>query len=370
MSDVATFAPLVAGSHTARFSALALSTFQTGTDPVGDPLPVLGGGITFDATADVWASGEVTVSAPWPGPTDERITVFGGEVYLARGVDTGAGGIAWAPMGYFRVTATSQDDAAKGPIRLTLDDRMMTIIESRLISPRTYPPGTLVSTMVDDLAGEVYPGLVVEYDSGTGTETLGRQITAEENRYEALVDIADGLGQIVFFDERGILRFADVPDASEPVWTIKAGAGGVQVNANRALTRVGVYNAVVARGEGMDDIPPVQAIATDASPTSPTRWGGPFGRIPMFYASPFITTLGQARAAAVARLRRVLGAPYSVSLSVIPNPALRPYDPIRVIYNDGTREVHIVDRYTIPYDVETASSLDTREQSVTYVRVE
>lgn len=370
MSDVATFAPLVAGSHTARFSALALSTFQTGTDPYGQPLDVNGGGITFDATADVWASGEITVSAAWPGPNDETITVFGGEVYLARGVDIGAGGIAWAPMGYFRVTATAQDNAPNGLIRLTLDDRMMTIIESRLISPRFYAPGTTVAAVVDDLAGEVYPGLVVEYDSGSGAETLGRQITAEENRYEALVDIADGLGQIIYFDERGILRFADVPDATEPVWTIKAGADGVQVNANRSLTRIGVYNAVVARGEGMDDIPPVQAIAYDASPTSPTRWGGPFGMIPMFYASPFITTVTQARNAAIARLRRVLGAPYTVSLSVIPNPALRPYDPIRVVYADGSREVHIVEKYSIPYDVTTAAGIDTREQSVTYVRVE
>lgn len=370
MSDVAAFTPLVAGSHTARFSALALNTFQTGTDPYGQPLPVLGGGITFDATADVWASGEITVSAAWPGPNDETITVFGGEVYLARGIDTGQAGIRWAGLGYFRITATAQDDAANGPIRLTLDDRMMTIIESRLIAPRIYPRTTTVADVVDDLAGEVYPGLVVEYDSNTGARTLGRQITAEENRYEALLDLADGLGQIVYFDERGILVFRDIPDETDPVWTIKAGRGGVQVNANRSLTRIGVYNAVVARGEGMDDIPPVQAVAYDGSPTSPTRWGGPFGMIPMFYASPFITTVEQARSAAIARLRRVLGAPYTVSLSVVPNPALRPYDPIRVIYSNGNRETHIVEKYTIPYDVETPAGIDTREQSTTYVRVE
>lgn len=370
MTDAQTFAPLVSGSHTARFAAVALSTFQTGTDPVGEPLPVIDGSIVFDATADVWASGSITVSAPWPGPTNEALTVFGGEVFLNRGVETGAGGIAWSPMGYFRISADTQQDAAKGPIALTLDDRMMTIIESELISPRVYEAATTVQAAVEDLILDVYPNAVIEFESDTGTTQLGRQVTVEENRYDGLADFAEGLGQLVYFDERGALVFRDVPDATEPVWTVRAGRDGVQVNASRSLTRDKVYNAVVAYGEGMDNIPPVMAVAYDASPTSPTRWGGPFGMIPRRYASPFITTIDQARSAATAILRRSLGAPYKVSLQVVPNPAMRPYDPIRVIYDDGTREVHVVDKFTLPFDVQTSARIETREQSVSYVRVE
>lgn len=370
MTDAATFAPLISGSHTARFAAVAPTTFQTGTDPGGEPLAVIDGSVTFDATADVWASGNLTVAAPWPGPTDETLTVFGGEVFLNRGVETGAGGVAWSPMGYFRISADSQDNAAKGPVRLTLDDRMMTIIESELISPRVYEASSTVAAAVDDLVLDVYPNAVIEFESGTGATLLGRQVTVEENRYDGLADFAESLGQIVYFDERGVLVFRDVPDATEPVWTVRAGRNGVKVNASRSLTRDKVYNAVVAYGEGMDDIPPVMAVAFDASPTSPTRWGGPFGKIPRRYASPFITTVAQARSAATAILRRSLGAPYTVALQVVPNPAMRPYDSIRVIYDDGTRETHVVDKYTLPFDVSTAARIDTREQSVSYVRVE
>jgi len=370
MTDAATFADLISGSHTARFAAIAPIGFQTGTDPQGEPLPIIGGGVTFDATADVWASGDLTVSAAWPGPTNETLTVFGGEVFLARGVETGAGGVAWSPLGYFRISDATQDAAAKGPIRLTLDDRMMTIIESRLIFPRVYEPTTTVQAAVEDLVLDVYPNAVIEFEDGTGATLIGRQVTVEENRYDGLVDFADGLGQIAYFDERGVLLFRNVPDATEPVWTVKAGPGGVQVNASRKLTRDRVYNAVVARGEGMDDIPPVQAVAYDASPTSPTRWGGPFGMIPRFYASPFITTVPQARSAATSILRRSIGAPYTVSLSVVPNPAMRPYDAIRVIYDDASREMHVVDKFTLPFDVTTAAGIATREQTTTYVRVE
>lgn len=369
MTD-ADFAALVSGSHRARFRAIAPVGFQTGTDPYGEPLDVTGGSITFDATADVWASGSITVAAPWPGPTNEIISVFGGEVFLSRGIDTGSGGVAWSPLGYFRISDDSQADAARGPVTLTLDDRMMTIIESRLIAPRIYGPRTIVLSAVEELVREVYPEAEIEFDSNSGETFLGRQVTIEENRYEGLLDFAEGLGQIVHFDERGVLRFRDVPTETDPVWSVNAGPGGVKVNANRKLTRDRVYNAVVARGEGMDDMPPVQAVAYDASPASPTRWGGPFGRIPRFYNSPFITTVGQARSAAEALLRRSIGAPYTVSLSTIPNPAMRPYDPIRVVYDDGTRETHVIDKITIPFDVETDARIETREQTMAYVRVE
>lgn len=370
MSDAATFADLIAGSHTARFAALAPIGFQTGTDPQGEPLATIGGSITFDATADVWASGNLTVSAAWPGPNDETLSVFGGEVFLARGVETGAGGVAWSPLGYYRISVDDQQNAAKGPITMTLDDRMKTIIESELIFPRVYEPGSTVQAAVEDLVLDVYPKAVIEFEGGTGATIIRRQVTIEENRYDGLVDFADGLGQIVYFDERGVLVFRNIPDATEPIWTVRAGRGGVQVNAARKLTREKVYNAVVAYGEGMDDIPPVMAVAYDGSPTSPTRWGGPFGKITRRYASPFITTVAQARSAATSILRRSLGAPYTVSLSVIPNPAMRPYDPFRVIYDDGTREVHMLEKYTLPFDVETAANIATREQTSTYVRVE
>jgi hypothetical protein len=370
MTDVTVFGDLTSGSHTARFSAIAPTSWQTGTDPVGEPLLVTGGRVLFDATSDVWASGSITVIAPWPGPTNELITVFGGEIFLARGVETGAGGTMWSPMGYFRVTTDTQDDAAKGPITITLDDRMATLIESELITPRVFEPGTTVQAMVENLVLDVYPLAVIEYDSNTDAVVLGRQITVAENRYEGLSDLADSLGQYVHFDERGVLRFADIPTTTEPVWTIRAGRRGSMVRPRRSLTRVGVYNAVAVFGEGMDDTPPVHAVAYDGGPTSPTRWGGPFGMIPRRYASPFITTWSGARSAASAMLRRSLGAPYSVSVSIVPNPALRPYMPIRLIYDDGTREMHVIDKFELPFDTDTDAGIDTRDQSVTYVRVE
>lgn len=372
MATVADFAPLVSGSHTARFRCRVVSGFPTGEDPVGDDLRVVDGTVSFDATAEVRAAGEITVVEPWPGARDLSLAPFGTEVFLARGVDRGGDGILWAPLGYFRITATGQGDAARGPLSLTLDDRMATIIDSRFMEARQWAQGTQVGDIVNEIVTEVYPNAVITWDDNSDTFTLGRTLIADEqsSRYDILLDLADGLGKLVFWDTTGELVFIDAPDEETVDWDVRANEnGGVMVNADRSLTRIGIYNAVVATGDGLDDLPPVRAVATNSQSNSPTRFGGPFGRIPRFYNSPFITTQEQANGAAESILRRSLGAQYDVNFSSVPNPALKPRDVVRLTYNDGNREVHIIETVEIPFNVETPLSATTRQSTVVFVSV-
>src|SRR5690554_1921350 len=146
----------------------------------------------------------------------------------------------------------------------------------------------------------------------------------------------------MYWDGTGVLRVETPPDESTPLVDISAGAGGVLLTSTRRVSRDGVYNGVVARGEGGEQTDPVSAVAVDIGPTSPTRWGGRFGKIPRFYISPFIISEGQAIAAAQAILRRQLGAPYSVDFGTVVNPALRPRHPVRIMQRDRNREIHIV----------------------------
>ena len=72
-------------------------------------------------------------------------------------------------------------------------------------------------------------------------------------------------------------------------------------------------------------VPPVQAVAIDDDPSSPTYAGtgpgtSPYGRVTEFYASPLLETVGQAQAAANTILARKVGAGATYTL-------VRPYDP-------------------------------------------
>lgn len=369
MASLTEFADFVSGSHTARFRAVLLNGFQDGVDPVGSDLRLLNGEVEFDASADIRATASIDVAARWPRPRDLSLAPYGNEIALFRGVDTGSEGVLWAPLGYYRISSSTQDDAAKGPVSLELEDRMATIIDSRFLQPRQWEVGTEVGDIVDEIVLEIYPNATIVFDDDANLSQLGRSLIAEEDRYEVLLTLADGLGKIVFWDNEGRLMFQTIPDEDEPDWVVNAGPGGVLVEASRELTREGTYNAVVVRGEGADEKPPVQAIAVNGQSDSPTVFGGPFGRVPFFYSSPFITTQLQAENAAVGLLRRKIGATYNVDLSAIPNPALQPYQAIRVVYNDGTREMHTVEKATIPLNVDDALSINTRQSTIIHIGV-
>jgi hypothetical protein len=53
-----------------------------------------------------------------------------------------------------------------------------------------------------------------------------------------------------------------------------------------------------------------------------------------------------------------------VDFDAIVNPALRPFEAIRITYNDGNRDIHLVDSVTIPLDEDSAMSAQTREKAI------
>src|SRR5690606_40356534 len=95
-------------------------------------------------------------------------------------------------------------------------------------------------------------------------------------------------------------------------------------------------------------------------------WPGAFGKAARFYSSPLITDVAQAASAAASLLRKSLGLPYGVSFGTIVNPALEPFDPIRVTY-PGRVERHIVETLTIPLTADATMSAVTREKTLVIV---
>lgn len=364
----------LSGSHTALVEARLVTVFQTGDDPDGVPLTVLDGDVYLDATAEVQRTLSLTVAGVdgsgrpvFPRRATDPMAPYGSEVFVRRGVDLGGAGTLWTPLGYFRIDSVEQDDAPDGPIRITGSDRTAGIIDGRPVAPIEFAPTRTAASVFAELVREIYPDAVILFD-GSGSTAIGRTVVVEESRHKPLTEIATALGKVMHWDGSGVLRVRTVPDEQIPVWEVNAGRGGVLVSAGRRLSRERVYNGVVAVGEGGEsDAPPARAVAVDSGPTSPTRWGGPFGRVPRFYASPFLATDDQAEVAAREMLRRSLGAPYSVDFGAVVNPTLQPWDPIRVAYSDGTREVHVVERLTIPLLAERPMAASTKERTLVVI---
>src|SRR5690606_22544975 len=168
-------------------------------------------------------------------------------------------------------------------------DRMSAIVDARLTEPRQLESRMTYGQAVSALVLEVLPWAVIEWDDNTSNRALGRTVLVEEDRHGALEDLVTSVGKVCWWDHRGVLVIRTPPDPATPVWDITHGRDGVLVSMARELSREGVYNAVVARGEGADTGTPIQAGVVDDDPDSPTDWHGPFGPVPRFCASPLIT---------------------------------------------------------------------------------
>lgn len=359
------------GSHRVLIEARLVAPGQSGPDPDGITIEVTGGDVQYDATADIYASASTTATIAWPRYATDPGAPYGAwELWLRRGIDTGGGEPMWAGLGYFRLDDLDQAEAGRGPVTIGAPDRMAAIIDARFLQPRLIPKGSVVGEVFRTLAGEALPaGVVVEFDDPFEFATLGRDVVVKDYRYQLLRDLAKSGGKIMHFDGDGVLQVRSAPLATgTPTWEVAAGPGGVLINAARSLSRATTYNIVVARGQGADATAPVQAIAADLNPDSPTYVHGNFGPVPRIFNSPLITDDDQAYAAAVAMLRTALGMTYEADYQAVPNPAVRPWDIARLTYDTGDRELHALQTVTVPLDYDTALSGTTREQTRTLIR--
>lgn len=359
------------GSHLAVFRARVQDTFIITTNPGGTEIPILGGDVKYSAGAEIRSTLTLTTSWPWPLTSSDTLVPYGHYVYVERGIAFGNGQREWVGLGYYRIDTIEQDESPDGEIVITASDRNAGLKDGRLLTPKQYASTLTNGDVVNSLIWGVYffAGIIEWDDTAVRDDTINRTIIAEDDRLGTLRDLLTSLGKIGYWDHRGIFVIKTPPDVTgAPQWEITAGSNGVLVQMSRALTREGVFNAVVATGEAGDTAAPVRAVATDNNPASPTYYSGPFGPVPRFYSSPFITTTAQAQSAAQSLLKQNLGLPYQVSLGSVANPALEPYDVIDVSYPKASRsrtlkkERHVIDEITIPLTPEQPVTLKTRQQ--------
>lgn len=359
----ASFLSTVRGAHKAVFRARICAPGQTGTDPVGTVIPVLNGDVTFDTSADVNATLDLTTTYDWPNSTSAFGTPYGSEVFVERGVQYGNGIQEYVGLGYFRIDSVGQARVPKGSIRIQGSDRMASIRDGRNLQPIQFSAGASFRAVVDFVVGDVVTGFTTGvYDfpdvNLTASHILG------EDRLQFLTDLLTAYGKVGYFryDGRFVVKTPPSP-ASTSVFTINHGRDGVLVQMSREINRDNVYNAVMATGEPVGEGTPVYGIAYDTVTTSPTRWGGPFGKVPRLFSSSFIETQTQALNAAGTILATATGLPYLVSLGAVPNPALEGWDVVLVDYdNNSPDEFHVLDRITYPLSVGGIMAMDTRKQ--------
>lgn len=360
----------VGGSWTPFYRLTVTSYFQTGASPDGVRVPIMSGRVSLDGAADFYATCELTVDgAYWPEPNDLDAIVapYGAEVFIQAGIRYTDDLIELVGLGYFRVRTLGQEDATTGgPIDLTGEDRMSTIARAKLLAPRAFPASTTNGEFASALVTDVFPDAVIEWDDEVEDQPIGRDVIVEDDRRAALDSMAKSVGKVMRFNGVGVLVFFTPPNPADtaPVARLVAGRGGVLVGVNRELTDAGVVNAVVARGDGADEVGAAYAAVLDLDPNSPTRYDGPFGPSPHYLTSSLITSNDLAIIAAQSELRRRSGLPHTISFEVSPRFELEPDDLVHIEHRNGVGR-HVIGSLDIPLAPGAPMSGVTREQLVT-----
>lgn len=324
--------PTVETSHSV---VSRVEVWRDGVQLVED-LPVAGGTVTVDAGADVMFECRVEVSDPTylPEAENDPLMPFGSELKVYLGVvypdrseeafGVFSGPIVSAPT--WPTTRRSFEVVAVGWLQYVNDDRF--------ILPYSPSGGTIQA--ITDLLALTLPDLPLSVDPGIVDATISGAATYDENRMEALTDLAASLGGRVVDTRTGTLHLGPimVPDPSAtPVRKFIYGASNTMLSTTDAeVTREERFNGVFAYHT---EDPDVYHLAT--LDTGPLAWGGPFGRKVLYYASPLLTADTVADAATT-RLEGLKGRSRKITAAIAPDPSLQPGDHVQIQWPPSYRD--------------------------------
>jgi hypothetical protein len=251
------------------------------------------------------------------------------------------------PLGLFRLDSV-EGDVNDGPVTLQGKDLAAVIQDDKFTAPYSVT-GTVVSAITSLIQRSIPDAQVV---STVADAAIGRRTFAiEADPWAGCQEIAAVAGAEVYFSADGTPTIASLPDllTTTPVWEIAAGEGGAYIRATRGMSSDRGFNGVLARGENTsDNVAPVSALVVDTDTTSPTYWGGPYGRRPLFYSSPTLTTVAACTNAGTLLLAKAKAPNATGDISSLANPALDSGDVLRLVHPDGSRELQQAASFTVP----------------------
>jgi hypothetical protein len=154
--------------------------------------------------------------------------------------------------------------------------------------------------------------------------------------WQDVAELAQAIGFECFFDPNGVFIFRPVPDPTtgDPVWEFDEDSNPLVVEATRELSDEQTFNHIIVIGQSTSSQNAVSAEAQDTNPNSPTYILGPYGQVTERLTFSLIVTADQAQDAANAILNNSLAASDTVTIIVVPQPALEPGDIVKVNISD------------------------------------
>lgn len=280
------------------------------------------------------------------------LTPYGTELFPWRGVRYADGTTEVYPLGVFRLsqvgiveagsstgggnvsTGGSANSGSGINIGLQGYDRSWKVSRDKFLVPYTIATGTNVVNAIQLILARSFPNLT--YDAITSTAVTPGPLVyaANDDPWADATSLAVSIGCDLYFDATGNVVIAppiDLAAHPSPVAKYVEGPGCTMTAIGTMYDDSPGFNGVVVTGASLSSTTaPVTATSWDNSPSSPTYYLGPYGRVPTFVDDQTITTVAQAQASADAILKGLMGATSTIALSTWGNPTLEAGDIIQV----------------------------------------
>ncbi len=302
-----------------RFSRLTF--FRGGVTQEMEPVS---GSITQDARRAGRWDGRLTFAGDkWmPRRPGDLLTPFGTRLEVELGLELLDGSVSTVPYGTFEISSSkTRTEAGQRVVDVGLIDISDNVERYRFETPLTIPIDTDLATMVNTVVTNrtgFNPGVPLTGET-FWAEARIVGLDVETGPWSEILDMLKGYGRTAWYDRVGQLQVGTLTVDADTAYPLD------QLASLSADYGTRPPNVFVARGEPQDGSTPVQAVAMDTDPSSPTYAGtgpgtSPYGRVTQFYSSPLLRTVGMAQTTANSLLARRVGAGATYAL-------VRPYDP-------------------------------------------
>lgn len=253
-------------------------------------------------------------------------------------ISTGVRGWFQVPIFTGRVDAREANE--EGRVECVLLSRGAEAIRAAFESPwAAGPAGTQARAEMAKILLSIDPTWAVN-SSNAGTGTIGVGLVWEEDPGQALDQLAQGASLIWQPDRTGGFTIFTNPYSigpslgANPVVIFRDGEEGALIAVRDTESRDGIYNSVTVVTERSNNTAPVRVTVRDTNLSSPTRWGGLFGKQNLVVKNQVPLTPPETLDLASRLLRQSLALQRSFVIAVPHMPILDPGDVFATWYRD------------------------------------
>ena len=320
-------------------------------------VPIIEGNVSANLTNRVTRSADFDLSDEWfPRSVDDPMSPYRAVVKIFAGTRYGNGTEEVFPLFTGRVYQVSRN--AGGSVTFRADDLAADVVACRFEQPVNSNTNAMAVSEIHRLILAAVPQATFGTDDVDDTQTP--KLTWDEDRGQALDDLSEAMGARWYALGNGdfVIR-TFIYAVGVPVQDFTDGPSGLLSTAQTTVTRDGTANSIVVVAERMDGTDPVRYVARDGNPTSPTLFGGPFGKVVQVIKvqTPLSTTAAQKLARTQLAAATALTEQWNVE--VVPDYTMEPGDTVHLEYR-GLEQNQIIDAISYPLMTQRSMRLACR----------